>query len=80
MWVDFKDSCNEWVEALIQAKQQNQLLVVSQKGEEWLNWPSSRVAVFRSHTIQKSYELSPTQFRQNDAHVSNVSSFPELLG
>lgn len=36
MWVDYKDNNNEWVDALIIKKIQNQYLIYHCKGEEWI--------------------------------------------
>jgi len=60
MWVDFKDSLNEWVEASVIGRQQGSVLILHPKGEEWVQLPSQKVAIFRSHTIQKGYHLSPS--------------------
>ncbi|CAK56026.1 unnamed protein product (macronuclear) [Paramecium tetraurelia] len=76
-WIDFKDSYGEWLEGYIGQKQQNQVLIIHQNGEEWIGVPSLRLALFRSHTIQKTYHMSPIL---NNHEQQQLWTFSELLG
>ncbi|CAK90898.1 unnamed protein product (macronuclear) [Paramecium tetraurelia] len=76
-WIDFKDVNGEWIEGHVGQKQQNQVLIIHQNGEEWIGVPSNRLALFRSHTIQKTYHMSPIL---NNHEQQQLWTFSELLG
>lgn len=64
-WVDVKDTINQWLEAQIVEIRDNKVFVHyngwGTRWDEWIDMNSSRIAVFRTHTIQAatSTYLSP---------------------
>ena len=65
MWLDAKDTIDQWLEAQITDIRENQVFVHYNgwgvRWDEWVDKDSPRLAVFRSYTVQnpKANYLSP---------------------
>lgn len=65
MWLDIKDTIDQWLEAQITQVREDAIYVHyngwGARWDEWININSPRIDIFRSHTVQnpKSNYLSP---------------------
>jgi hypothetical protein len=65
MWVDAKDTIDQWLEAQVMDIRDNQVFIHYNgwgvRWDEWIDKNSARLAIFRSYTVQnpKSNYLSP---------------------
>ena len=85
-WIDVNNAMNNWLEAQIVDTKDNMVKIhytdLSSNWDEWIDSKSSRIAIFRSHTIQSptsnSYSFQP----QVSPHVkiSNGEVFDNILG
>eukprot|EP00825_Cyclidium_porcatum_P052191 TRINITY_DN9810_c0_g1_i1.p1 TRINITY_DN9810_c0_g1~~TRINITY_DN9810_c0_g1_i1.p1 ORF type:complete len:257 (+),score=46.34 TRINITY_DN9810_c0_g1_i1:65-835(+) len=79
-WIDVKDTVNEWLEAQIVNKRNNEILVHyfgwNQIWDEWIDQSSNRVALFRTHTVQQpnSIYLSPNPIQSQDQNQLKMTN------
>lgn len=65
MWIDAKDTIDQWLEAQVTNIRDNQIYIHyngwGARWDEWIEISSHRIAVFRTHTVQnpKANYLSP---------------------
>ena len=77
MWVDAKDTIDQWLEAQITNMSEEQVYVHyngwGNRWDEWLSKTSPRLALFRTHTVQnpKANYLSPVPNIMPDQRLPN---------